>query len=113
MRNCILKNRLFLIALIGFIASMLLLATNLPLNNVSALGQILTLSFYVLNPPFVVIQLFATHGAHELEESIWPLIQYIVAAFVSFIWWVSVYAYLTKRKLTQAQRKMAKNPKYE
>ena len=105
MRNSILKNRLLLIAALGFIASMLLLATNLPLKNVSTLGQTLTLTFYVLNPPFIIIQLFVPHGVHELEESIWPQIQYIVAAIVSFAWWVSVYVYFTKRKTAQVQRK--------
>jgi hypothetical protein len=86
-----------LIPAICFGASVLMLVLGLPLTSVSTLGQISTLTFYALVPPFIVVQLFAPHEAHDLEHSVWPQFEYPVAAFISLCWWLLV-AWLMYRR---------------
>jgi hypothetical protein len=92
-------NKALLIPASGFGASLVLLGLRLPLVSVAPTGQAWTIVFYLLNPPFIVVQLFAPHGAHELEQSIWPQIEYLVAALTALVWWSSIAWFLHRRAI--------------
>jgi len=76
-----------MIFFIGIGLTVLLLVTGLPLRFVSPEGQLATIALYVLNPPMMLVVLVASHGAHELESSIWPQLQYPITVVVSVLWW--------------------------
>ena len=66
---------------------MILLSTGLPLKYTSPEGQLATIFLYVVNPPILLLQFLVPHGAHELEHSIWPRIEYPTYIAVSVLWW--------------------------
>lgn len=92
------------ICLASFVISCALLATDLPMKDVSATGNVATAFFLVLNPPFVAVLLAAPHDEHEMEQSAWPQWQYPSAVLVSLIWWFGVFRtlrFLSSRRRSQ------------
>ena len=83
--------------LIPFFASLGILATGLPFRDVSAIGQICTISYYLLNPPFIVVMFLAPYDNHTAEYHIWLKFQYPSAIFISALWWVCLYFFFAKR----------------
>jgi len=73
---------------LGFTATVLLLATGLPLRDVSGLGQASTVMLYVFNPPALVVAALTYEDEHESEnaslKSTW---QYPLMAASSASWW--------------------------
>jgi hypothetical protein len=86
-----LRAKQLALCVIGCVLSLSLLATGLPMRNMSPVGQATTLSFLVLNPPFIAVQFVAPHEAHELEHSSWPQWRYPTAMAVSLLWWGAVF----------------------
>jgi hypothetical protein len=67
-----------------------MLILRLPFQSVSDLGFFWTFLFFVLDPPFFFIQALVPQGAHDLETSIWPQLEYPVAAITAVAWWLLV-----------------------
>jgi hypothetical protein len=85
------RSKRFATCLVGWILSILLLSTGLPMRNTKPIGQAMTISFLALNPPFIGVLYIAPYEEHELEHSNWPQWKYPTALFVSLLWWCSVF----------------------
>jgi hypothetical protein len=85
------------VAGIGLVAALTMLALRLPLESVSAWGSFWTLVFFVLDPPFCLIQAIVPHGAHDLETSSWPRLEYPVAALTAIGWWLLLAVWMARR----------------
>lgn len=100
-----LNSRLAASCMAGFALSLAVLATGLPMRDVSVIGLISTLSYLALNPLFIVVLLFAPHEIHDLEHSTWSQWQYPAAILVAVFWWLSVFLILRLRLLRNENKR--------
>ena len=91
----------------GLLVSWAMLFARLPFTSVDLTGVVATLTFYILNPPFLVIKLLAPYREDDPKLLWWLQFEYPVAAVTALLWWAAVWLVLNRRGDAPCKRREA------